>query len=173
MSSNSRINRSTLLRSITLLIPGVQKHFASASFIFGATSYTGPTIVSALQTVADVINATDPAKAAYQAALSAEELALENAKPLLSGLHQVIYGQFGTSVAILADFGLAPHKTATLTPEQKAAATAKAKATRAARHTMGSKQKQAIKGVVTTPATPASPAPAASGSGTGTPPVTA
>jgi hypothetical protein len=44
--------------------------------------------------------------------------------------------------ASLADFGLNPKKARTpLTIEEKAAAAAKRKATRAARHTMGSKQK--------------------------------
>jgi hypothetical protein len=44
------------------------------------------------------------------------------------------------------------------TPEEKIAAAAKAKATRAARHTMGSKQKAKVKGTVTTIVTPAAAA---------------
>jgi hypothetical protein len=71
---------------------------------------------------------------------------------------------FAGSIDTLADFALKARKPRTpLTPEQKAAAVAKAEATRAARHTMGPKQKAAIKGTVpaTAPATqPAAPAPA-------------
>ena len=50
---------------------------------------------------------------------------------------------------MLADFGINPKARAPLTVEAKAAAAAKRAATRAARHTMGSQQKKAIKGDVT------------------------
>ena len=65
-----------------------------------------------------------------------------------------------------AHFGFAPRKKAVKTAETKANAAAKARATRAARHTMGSEQKKAITGASTatepvTPATtPTNPAPA-------------
>jgi hypothetical protein len=81
---------------------------------------------------------------------------------------------------MLADFGITPPKARTpLSADQKAAAVAKRKATRAIRHTLGPKQKKNIKGTVpatapqnsappaTTPATPstattpAAPAPKA------------
>jgi hypothetical protein len=45
------------------------------------------------------------------------------------------------SIDGLADFGLTPRKVRVLTPEKKAIAAAKAKATRAARGTKGSVQK--------------------------------
>ena len=59
---------------------------------------------------------------------------------------------FGGQLDTLADFGLTARAKHVTTPEEKLAATDKAKATREARHTMGSKQRAAIKGVV--PATP-------------------
>jgi hypothetical protein len=55
---------------------------------------------------------------------------------------------FGSSPDVLADFGLAPKARAQVTVEAKAVAAAKRKATRAARHTMGPKQKKGITGVV-------------------------
>ena len=62
----------------------------------------------------------------------------------------------------LADFGLSPRKVAVVSPEARVAAVAKTKATRAARHTMGAKQKKAIQGDVTgvliTPITPSTSA---------------
>ncbi|HEY8038591.1 MAG TPA: hypothetical protein VIF15_02305, partial [Polyangiaceae bacterium] len=58
--------------------------------------------------------------------------------------------QFGTQADVLADFGMTPRKAATpLTVEQKAAAAAKRKATRAARGTKGPKAKLGIHGAVT------------------------
>jgi hypothetical protein len=57
---------------------------------------------------------------------------------------------FASDAAALADLGLKPPKArAPLTAEQKAAAKAKAKATRIARGTTGPKAKKAIKGNVT------------------------
>ena len=54
----------------------------------------------------------------------------------------------------LETVGVTPNKTpAPLTPEQEVAKVAKAKATRAARHTMGKNQKAAIKGQVPPPKT--------------------
>jgi len=56
----------------------------------------------------------------------------------------------------LETVGVTPDKTpAPLTPDQEVAKVAKAKATRAARHTMGKNQKKAIKGQV--PAAPTPP----------------
>jgi hypothetical protein len=45
-------------------------------------------------------------------------------------------------VDALATFGLTPRKPRVVSPEARVAAAAKAKATRAARHTMGKKQKK-------------------------------
>jgi hypothetical protein len=71
-----------------------------------------------------------------------------------------VKASFGPTPDVLADFGLKPKKAPTpLTIEQKAAAAAKRAATRAARRTMGAKQKKAVKGTITTiVSTPASPA---------------
>jgi hypothetical protein len=83
---------------------------------------------------------------------------------------------------VLADFGIQPPKArAPVTIEAKAAAAAKRASTRAARHTMGSQQKKAVKGdvtgvtvtpVVATPPVVTPPAPATP-PGSGTAPVTA
>ena len=56
-----------------------------------------------------------------------------------------VKASFGNAPDVLVDFGLSPRKATTpLTAEQKAVASAKRKATRAARHVMGSKQRKAV-----------------------------
>jgi hypothetical protein len=55
---------------------------------------------------------------------------------------------FGSQLDTLVAFGLTARAKHVATSEEKLAATAKAKATRAARHTMGSRQRAAIKGAV-------------------------
>ena len=49
---------------------------------------------------------------------------------------------------VLADFGIKPKARTPLSAEAKTAAAAKRTATRAARHTMGAKQKKSVKGAV-------------------------
>jgi hypothetical protein len=85
--------------------------------------------------------------------------------PVTNAVRRIVQGMFAQSPAILADFGLTPLKAGTRTVETKSAALVKAKATRAARHTMGSKQRAKIMGETASastgsPATPGS-APAA------------
>jgi hypothetical protein len=63
-------------------------------------------------------------------------------------VRQTLLLAFDGKLDTLADFGLTARAVPVRTPEQRTAAAAKAKATRAARHTMGSKQKAAIKGAV-------------------------
>ena len=69
---------------------------------------------------------------------------------------------FGTQSPKLADFGFTVRKRATQTAEQKAAAALKRKATREARHTMGSKQRLKLTGApVPSPAPTPAPSPPA------------
>jgi hypothetical protein len=70
-------------------------------------------------------------------------------KAYVDGVKQALQVVLSGSIDGLADFGLTARKVRVLTPEQKAVAAAKAKATRAARGTKGSVQKKAIKGSVT------------------------
>jgi hypothetical protein len=85
--------------------------------------------------------------------------------PVYRAYKRYLLATYGDAVQTLADYGLQPLKAkAPLSVEQKAAAAAQLRATRMARGTTSKKQKAAIKGVVTKPATtvanpPAAPAP--------------
>jgi hypothetical protein len=162
--SGIRKNKSTEVADDSLLVAGIQKHLAGASVILNGTTYTGAELVKALQSRIDAVNTTLATQATWRAAVKAESTQLLQSLSLVNALRKAIYTMF-SDIAMLADFGLTPHKTPELTPAERIAATAKAKATRAARHTMGSQQKKAVKGTVTppvttssTPVTPATPA---------------
>ena len=133
---------------------------------------------SKLQTLIDLRSDVDAAKATATAKIATETAQAPALLALMGALGSYVKATFGSSPDVLADFGLAPKARAQVTVETKAVAAAKRKATRAARHTMGPKQKKAITGVVPDPlvipthapsptvttATPASPtAPATSG----------
>jgi prophage tail gpP-like protein len=151
------------------LIVGLQKHEQTLpSLVIGGTTYKAADIITVVQTLVNSAQAVSSSRATWQANLLADESARAKNKTFMSGLRQSLLVAFGSSVDVLADFGLKPHKVrAVVPPEEKAAAAAKARATRAARHTLGKKQKAQIKGTVAAsppqgdvtkvPATPASP----------------
>jgi hypothetical protein len=97
-------------------------------------------------------------KASAKAAVLAERTERAATKKFVSALRQVIRSMF-PSADDLADFGLTLPKPRKANPQKKVTAAAKAKATRTLRHTMGKKQKAAIKATGPLPAgTAANPA---------------
>jgi hypothetical protein len=102
-----------------------------------------------------------PAKAAWQEALKAMREAQVTVVPVIKAYRNWLLATYGDAPGVLADYRVAPRKKpAPLTTDQQAAALAKREATRAARHTMGPKQRKQVKGTVpvtTTP--PAAPPP--------------
>ncbi|MCL2451241.1 MAG: hypothetical protein FWD17_20030, partial [Polyangiaceae bacterium] len=116
----------------------------------------------------DALDQADSLHALWRARVQAADAATQTAGRTYLLLRNSVVAQYGSDAATLNDFGMQPPKKGgAKTVETKVAAAAKAKATRAARHTMGSRQKQGIKGnvvaVEVTPVTtspPAVPAPA-------------
>jgi hypothetical protein len=67
----------------------------------------------------------------------------------MSATTAYVKAAYGNSPDVLADFGIQTKARVPLTVDAKLTAAAKRAATRAARHTMGKRQKNAIKGDVT------------------------
>ena len=123
------------------------------------TSFKTSDVITALQARLAAANTAQSTRATWQTAVKANATERASTQTLVSGGRQQVQGMFGGAIDTLADFGLKPRKVRTApTPEEKVAAVAKAKATRAARHTMGSTQKKSVKGTITTIVAPASPA---------------
>jgi hypothetical protein len=144
-----------------------------SSLPIGGSTYTPADLVKLIQSRIDSADRTNTTKAAWHSEVLAGRALNTNLAPIVRNLRQYVINVFGETSPVLADFGFAPPKRATLTPEQKAAAAVKAKATRAARHTSGKKQKKAVKGdvtgIVVTPVTAQKPgtSPAAPAATTG------
>jgi hypothetical protein len=169
-------NKSTEADLATQLIAGAQKRFANTqTLMFASGSFTLTQIVTQLQQLATLRTDVDTAKSALEAKLAAETVQAPALRAFMRAFVQFVKTTFSNSPDVLADFGLKAAKAKTpLTVEQKAAAAAKRKATRAARGTKGSKQKLEITGdvtgVVVTPVTAAKPVVAAAvDSGTSAP----
>jgi hypothetical protein len=156
---------------------GLQARFGKTDTLtLNGAKLTIPEIVSQLQSRIDASNAAEKQKAEAAAAVQAERDALARTHAMVLALKQVLLAMFGRSSEVLIDFGLAPRKTTKpLATKDAVVAQAKAQATRVARHTMGKRQKSAVKGhtadpsvPTSTPLEPASPAPRSVNAANGT-----
>jgi hypothetical protein len=144
------------------LIAGTSKHLSSTTpvALLGG-SFTADQITSKLQTLVSLRSDVDAAKATAKAKIANEAAQTPALLAFMSALESFVKAAFGSSPDVLADFGMTPKSRAQLTVEAKAAAVAKRAATRAARHTMGPKQKKGIKGdvsgILVTPVTATPP----------------
>jgi hypothetical protein len=149
-TSTSKPTKAAALAQVQALIAGTQKRFPNQTFTLGNTTFTTATLVQTLQSLAAAMTAVNTAEASAKDARTALQGVNAKVGPVLRDLRRVILAAFGNSTEALADFGLTPPKArAPRTAEQKAAAAAKLRATRAARGTASKKQKAAVKGNVT------------------------
>jgi len=126
--------------------------------------FGAPHVVNLIQADIEATDAADKARADWLTAVQVQEDSHQKVAPVIRALKRQVLAQFGDTQAagsVLADFGYTPQTVPAITAEAQAAAVGKNRATRAARHTMGPKQKKQVTGTVAPPATPA-PAPAPS-----------
>ncbi|HEX3770605.1 MAG TPA: hypothetical protein VHV30_07070 [Polyangiaceae bacterium] len=154
-------NRNLEIAADQNLIDGFNKHAAliQALLINGAPQ-TPQQIVGTLNSRIDSAKAVVTTRATWKTAIATDETVQDTTKTYVASVRQNLVTAFAGQTDVLTDFGLTARAKPVVTPEERVARTAKAKATRAARHTMGSKQKAAIKGTVT-PTAPATTAPPA------------
>ncbi len=172
-------DKATVQNRVQALIAGAQKHFSNGQVTFGGATHTAASLIQAFQGLLDAFGPVDAARTSLHDGVAALHTTQENVAPLVRGFTSYLRVTYSDATQ-LGDFGLAPRKVvAPLTAEKRVVATAKAKATRAARGTTSKKQKLAIKGNVSgvlvtpvtvsasppSPAPPAAPAPVATAPG--------
>lgn len=173
----SQPTKSAALAQVQALIAGTTKTFPNATLTFGNASVQSSSIIQDLQNLEKAMLALNAAESNAKDAMSALRTLEASVGPLLRAYKRFLLATYGTATQQLAEFGLQPPKARTpISTETRATATAKARATRAARGTKGKKQKAAIKGdvagVVVTPIT-VSPEPKPAPSPTVQPPAPA
>jgi hypothetical protein len=132
------------------MIDGFNKHAQTVpSLIIAGTSLKAADIITVLQTRLSTANAAQSTRGTWQNAVKADKDERAKTKTFVDGVRQTLLVALSGSLDALADFGLSPRKVRVITPEKKAIAAAKAKATRKARGTMGKVQKKGVKGAVT------------------------
>jgi hypothetical protein len=162
--TTSKAPQAAALAGVQALIAGTQKHFPNGQFTLGNTAYTTASLVQVLQPLADAYSAVSAARLNATDAVAALRTTETKVDPVIRDYVTFLRATFSNAKAQLGDFGLqAPKARTPLPPEQRLAATAKAKATRVARGTVGKKKKLIVKGdvigVTVTPITASGPAP--------------
>jgi hypothetical protein len=145
----SDIRRNRLLRDDAdqKLLEGAQRYTAVLpSLTLRGQSYAPADLVQILQDRLAASLAVQTARAAYRGSVQTDRDKHAQTDAAVKALKGVVQGMFPESVDTLAEFGLRPRKVRTTTVAAKAGAIAKNAATREARHTMGKRQKLAIKG---------------------------
>jgi hypothetical protein len=136
------------------LAAGIQKHFPSATQVtLGGVSYAPSDLVTLLQSVASSAAATATAKSQWLSTAKVSKANATKAASITRSLRAYVRAVFGLDPAVLIDFGLSSAAAKKPSVKIKAQADDLKLNTRAARHTLGKRQKLAIKGTV--PATPA------------------
>jgi hypothetical protein len=149
MATTDTNNRTKQQVADQKIVDGLTKHASTiASLVIGGTSFTTAAIIGVVQARLATSNAAQTTRATWRNAVKADKDERAQTRAFMAGLRKALHVAFDSSIDVLADFGLTPPKKHVVTPEQKAAAAAKAHATREARHTMGKKQKSKIKGTV-------------------------
>jgi hypothetical protein len=156
--SNSKPNKPTALALSQKNIAGVDKYLATTATILLAGATTTPASLKAVfQDDIDQTNGLDVAEAQAKQQRAKQKAARAKAIVTRKNLKAFVLANYGAAaLQMIGDFGFtAPKPKAATKVATKAKAVAAAKATRTARHTMGKKQKAAIKGSVATPTAPA------------------
>lgn len=147
--AGTKKNRADIKARNAKIQAGIQKDLTTIGPIqLAGVAYTPSSLSAIFQADSDVIDATDTQRKALQQAVLTQKQTHAKTAVVLSALRSFLLGYFGKlAVTILGDFGFnAPKTTPKKTIATKAAAVVKGKATRAARGTMGSVEKQSVKG---------------------------
>ncbi len=147
-NNNTKVNFTpkALYTDFLNLLQGFQTAFPSGgSLTVNGKIETQAQLIQLCQAAIAPMVATADAKAAFVNAKAANTAAVPGSKELFQQLKGALIGTLGRKNPELAKFGIASHAPKALTPEQKQLKAAKAKVTRQKRHTMGPRQKAAVK----------------------------
>ncbi len=143
-------------------LAGIRKHYASTpTMVLDGVTFATADVETALQGSIDAADATTAAAAVFHKTVAAERTANARGDAVYGGFKAFVTTQFKVSPDSMADFGLTLPARRVPDAATKADAVAKRSATRAARHTMGKRQKEKVKGTSSTLETSAGLAPAA------------
>jgi hypothetical protein len=136
------------------LIDGLNTRMPNLALTLVGQSFTTPQLVVLIKKRIDDNKASDVARATWLGTCDTAKVTMEQTAPVIDALHLFIESQVGQDTTALGAFGMKPRAKAVKSAATKAEAAAKAKATRALNHTMGSAQKKAADKAAAAPAEP-------------------
>jgi hypothetical protein len=139
--------KSTKTQRDERMVAGLMKHRQELAIIerhAGLESVEA--VVARYQAHLDALQRVDATAAVWRTAVSQEENVEAQIKKLTRRMKNLLCGTYGEQSPTLLDFGIAPRKRAKIGVEKMRVTVEKRNATRKARHTMGKKQKKAVKG---------------------------
>lgn len=153
MSTMSKTNRAEMIRKV---MAGLAKYYGKGTLLLAGTSYTPAALQKLLQSDIDANDGSTQARAAWLEAVKEARATDATTDTVLEAIEATVKGQYAKASnadTVLADFGYPAPKKVVKTVAVKAAALAKTEATRAARHTMGKRQKAKVVGILPAAAT--------------------
>ena len=158
MSNNSQ-NNAAVVDVCTQRLNALKAYAdVKAPIAINGKKHKASQVVAIYQSCLDSRAALATKRAETKAAMAVRSSAESARQQADRGVKAWVVNEFGEGSQQALDFGFPPPKKATRTVESKVNAVALGKATRAARHTMGKKQKSLIKGTMVVPVAPANPA---------------
>jgi hypothetical protein len=151
MTTKVKNNKATRALSFTKIMAGIVQH-VTAAIILSGQSMTQAALTAIFQAALAAQNDLDAARATVKAKMATHKATLAAATATAAALHKWAEATFGSTSAVLEDFGFTPAQPADKTVAVKAEAAAKATKTRKAK-------KAAVQAAVEPSAQPA-PAPA-------------
>jgi hypothetical protein len=145
MPRKSKVQKREKLRR---LIRGIRKHWMNVgSMKVAGVDHTPSEVVDGLQSLIDQHDRTARAYAVWRQEVRRERRLEQEVGVFVRSVERRAFSEFGIEdVKGLADFGMKYNKRGPKTIESKKQMVTKARATRAERHTMGSRQRKKVKG---------------------------
>jgi hypothetical protein len=128
------------------VMEGLRTHFLKKTVLLNGASWKVDALIKRLDGQVALLHASDAAHTSWRQAVLAQRNDAADARRLLRAVEAMVTAAFGSDSHAYADFGYTPPKIAKRSAETTLAAVVKMKATRQARHTMGRKQRQSIRG---------------------------
>ena len=168
MATETTSNKITLVSRFNVLVAGLQALADADSLVLAGKTYMKSAVVDVLSAYVKANGTAAAGKLQWRKAVADEKSALAAARPVRALLKTFLQSRLGKASPQLNGFGFETTKAPRASAKTKAAAVDKNKATRAARHTMGTTQRKRVKAptppspepVPTASTQPAQPAPA-------------
>src|SRR5579883_3131817 len=143
MTTEMPNNKLALVSRFQMLMTALQALPDSDSLALGGKSYAKSAVLAVLAGYVTAHQATVAEKQRWKKSVADEKAALAAARPIRALVKTYLQARLGKTSADLSAYGFEPAKTPKKTVASKSTAIAKNKATRAARHTTGSRKKLA------------------------------